>query len=87
MAEQQRRVLQNSKRKPGNGSEKVSRAAPLGATRDHKGTAKGKGKIGDGAARGRGQRSGAAPGDGGAREKKKTFSALFDKKLDPVRVH
>ena len=87
MAERQSRALQNSKRKSGGGFENVS-GAPLDATRDHKGKAKGKGKIGDGAARGRGQRSGAAPGDGGAREKKeRTFSALFDKKLDSVRVH
>lgn len=87
MAAQQSRALQNSKRKTGDGFENVSRA-PLGATRDHKGKAKSKGKIGDGATRGRGQRSGAAPGDGGAREKKeRSFSALFDKKLDSVRVH
>ena len=83
------RALQSGRGKTGNGWENRSKAS-LGATRDHKEKSKGKGKSGDGvgpAGRGRGQRSSGVSAEGPREKKQKNFSALFDKKLDPVRVH
>lgn len=76
------RALQSGRGKTGKG------VAPLSATRDHEGKAKGKSSEGVvPARRGRGQRSSANLADGAREKKQKSFSPLFDKKLEPVRVH